>query len=177
ILPHNTYNIDEIGFLLSFGQSERVLEVVRDPRENGQLRYRAQNGSREFITVIEGICADGTALDPILILKAEEFVAEWFKKVKGVPENILFGYEKMANEFLRRNFGSESISAQKAAGQYRLLFFDGHSSHVNTGCLEFCISQKIIPYCLPPHMTHHLQPLDVSVFSPYKQQYQKELSR
>ncbi|RPA98633.1 CENP-B protein [Choiromyces venosus 120613-1] len=146
--------------------------------------YNNTDGSHEFITVIEGICADGTALDPTLILKAEEFVAEWFKKVKGVPENILFGHshngwtdEKMAKEFLRRNFGSESISVQKAAGQYQLLFFDGHSSHVNTGFLEFCISQKIIPYCLPPHTTHCLQPLDVSVFSPYKHQYQKELTR
>ncbi|RPA97361.1 CENP-B protein, partial [Choiromyces venosus 120613-1] len=155
IKPHNTYNIDEVGFLLGLGQSERVLEVIRNPRESGQLKYRVQNGTWEFVTVIEGVCADGTILNPTIILKAEEFIAEWFKKVKGVPEDILFGRshngwtdEKMARKYLERNFDSNSITAQKAAGEYRLLLFDGHSSHVNIGFLEFCVSQKIIPYCL-----------------------------
>jgi len=63
-----------MGFLLGLGQSERVLEVVRNPRENGELKYRAQSRllllyiiintnknidcTRQFVTVIEGICAD-----------------------------------------------------------------------------------------------------------------------
>jgi len=142
------------------------------------------DGTREFVTVIEGVCADGTALKPTIILKAEEFIAEWFQKVRGVPENILFGRshngwtdEKMAMEFLKRNFGSESTTAHKAGDEFRLLLFDGHSSHVNMQFLDFCITQKIIPYCLPPHTTHRLQPLDISIFSPYKHQYQKELTR
>ncbi|RPA91699.1 hypothetical protein L873DRAFT_1611836, partial [Choiromyces venosus 120613-1] len=58
----------------------------------------------------------------------------------------------------------------------RLLLFDGHSSHVNAAFLEFCVSHKIIPYCLSLQTTHQLQPLDVSVFGPYKHQYQKELT-
>ncbi|RPA92449.1 hypothetical protein L873DRAFT_1566000, partial [Choiromyces venosus 120613-1] len=57
-----------------------------------------------------------------------------------------------------------------------LLLVNGHSSHVNMKFLDFCISQKIIPYCLPLHITHRLQPLDVCIFSPYKHQYQKELT-
>ncbi|RPA96258.1 hypothetical protein L873DRAFT_1695017, partial [Choiromyces venosus 120613-1] len=47
-------------------------------------------GTQEFITVIEAIYADGTWLQPMIILKAEEFIAEWFQKVKGVLEDILF---------------------------------------------------------------------------------------
>jgi len=129
-----------------------VLEVVRNPHENGELKYRAQSrlllfyiiintnknidGTREFVTVIEGICADGTTLKPTIILKAEEFIAEWFKKVRGIPEDILFGRshngwtnEKMAMEYLGRNFGEDSITAQKAGDEYQLLLFDGHSCH------------------------------------------------
>ncbi|RPB04123.1 hypothetical protein L873DRAFT_1667686, partial [Choiromyces venosus 120613-1] len=66
------------------------------------------DGTHEFVTVIEGVCADGTALNPTIILKAKEFIAEWFKKVKGVPEDILFGWshngwtdEKMAQKYLK----------------------------------------------------------------------------
>ncbi|RPA96297.1 hypothetical protein L873DRAFT_1925421 [Choiromyces venosus 120613-1] len=61
-----------------------------------------------------------------------------------------------------------STTAYKAQRAHRLLLFDGHSSHINAAFLEFCVSHNIIPYCLPPHTTHRLQPLDVSVFGPYK---------
>ncbi|PWW71583.1 hypothetical protein C7212DRAFT_233900, partial [Tuber magnatum] len=43
IKPQNTYNIDKIGFVLGIGQSERVLEVVRHPREKGTLQFQAQS--------------------------------------------------------------------------------------------------------------------------------------
>ncbi|RPB02439.1 hypothetical protein L873DRAFT_1673859, partial [Choiromyces venosus 120613-1] len=58
-----------------------------------------------------------------------------------------------------------------------LLLFDGHNSHVNSWFLDYCVENKIVPYCLPPHTTHHLQPLDVSIFGPYKYQYQRELTQ
>lgn len=35
--PQNTYNVDEIGFLLGHIQSSKVLEVIRNPREKGKL--------------------------------------------------------------------------------------------------------------------------------------------
>ncbi|RPA90162.1 hypothetical protein L873DRAFT_1821668, partial [Choiromyces venosus 120613-1] len=82
----------------------------------------------------------------------------------------------MAMEYLGHNFGNESITAQKAKNKYRLLLFNGHSSHVNMKFLNFCISQKIIPYSLPPHSTYQLQLLDVCIFSPYKHKYQKGLT-
>ena len=34
----------------------------------------------------------------------------------------------------------------------------------------------IICLCLPPHLTHLLQPLDVSIFGPLKQNYKKLLA-
>ncbi|RDL32578.1 uncharacterized protein BP5553_09034 [Venustampulla echinocandica] len=43
---------------------------------------------------------------------------------------------------------------------------DGHSSYVNMEFLEYCIRHRIVVIVLPPHTTHKLQLLDVSVFSP-----------
>jgi len=48
------------------------------------------DGTSEFVTVIEGVCADGTVLNPTIIFKVEEFKAEWFQRVRGIPENSLF---------------------------------------------------------------------------------------
>ena len=48
--------------------------------------------------------------------------------------------------------------------QYWLIIVDKHCSHIISDLIEFCRGEKIIPTCLPPHTTHLLQPLDVSLF-------------
>ena len=37
--------------------------------------------------------------------------------------------------------------------------------------IETCREHNIKPYCLPPHTTHLLQPLDVGLFSPLQKAY------
>jgi hypothetical protein len=81
----------------------------------------------------------------------------------------------MSLKWLERNFGPHSKTAEKAEDDFRLLLFDGHTSHVNTSFLTYCLNNRVIPFCLPPHTTHKLQPLDVCIFSPYKRYYRREL--
>ena len=52
-----------------------------------------------------------------------------------------------------------------------ILFIDGHSSHINVSVSEFCLHHNIILYCFPPHSSHILQPLDISVFGPLKKHW------
>ena len=56
-----------------------------------------------------------------------------------------------------------------------LLFLDGHKSHEAIDLLEIAKSKGVIMYMLPPHTTHILQPLDVGVFGPLKQQWTQTL--
>ncbi|RPA96614.1 hypothetical protein L873DRAFT_1693705, partial [Choiromyces venosus 120613-1] len=62
-------------------------------------------------------------------------------------------------------------TADKARARYRILLFDRYNLHVNISFLKYCINNKVIPICLPPHMSHHLQPLNISVFNAYKYTY------
>ncbi|KAJ8914047.1 hypothetical protein NQ315_017566 [Exocentrus adspersus] len=48
---------------------------------------------------------------------------------------------------------------------------DGHKSHMTLPLSRFCKQQDIILYALPPNTTHILQPADVSVFKPMKQEW------
>ena len=183
MLPENTYNLDEIGFVMGFLASEKVIDIVENPRSNGKL-FVNQPGNWKLATVLEGICADGSALDPMIIYKAKDFRQEWFTNLPGVPNNIIFGRspngwtdEKIAGYWLEKNFGPESSSTAKAGICNRILLFDGHNSHVNINFLQYCIDNRVIPICLPPHTSHRLQPLDVSVFSPYKHAYRMELQQ
>ena len=70
----------------------------------------------------------------------------------------------------------EPATRSHLLGQYCLLIFDGHASHVSTKFIKFTQANKIICFCLPPHLTYLLQPLDVGVFGPLKQNYKKLLS-
>jgi len=45
---------------------------------------------------------------------------------------------------------------------------DGYSSHITANVIAYCIEHTIDLLILPPHTSHVLQPLDVSVFSPLK---------
>ncbi|KAF8805525.1 CENP-B protein, partial [Phlegmacium glaucopus] len=43
---------------------------------------------------------------------------------------------------------------------------DGHGSHTTLNWITLAQANNIILYCLPPHTTHRLQPLDVGCFGP-----------
>ena len=45
-----------------------------------------------------------------------------------------------------------------------VLFFDWYGSHISIDIVTKARKENVILYCLPPHTTHVLQPLDVSVF-------------
>lgn len=56
-----------------------------------------------------------------------------------------------------------------------ILFIDGHKSHMTLSLSQFCDENGIILYALPANTTHILQPADVSVFKPLKQEWKKTI--
>ena len=58
-----------------------------------------------------------------------------------------------------------------------ILFFDGHHSHISIKLIEEARANKVHLICFPPHTTHILQPLDVSVFGPVKNEWKKCLKQ
>jgi hypothetical protein len=57
-----------------------------------------------------------------------------------------------------------------------MLYIDGHGSHVNMRFLTWANEHRILVAVYPPHSTHRLQPLDVSLFSPLANYYSQELN-
>jgi hypothetical protein len=122
----------------------------------------------------------------MIIFAAKHFNTTMFEESERrdcrIPKGVLFGKSKngwtdmsMAMAWLRKHFGPGTTTERKADGEYRLLLFDGHNSHVNAEFLSYCITHKVIPFCLPPHTSQKSQPLDVAVFGPYKTYYRQEL--
>jgi len=55
-----------------------------------------------------------------------------------------------------------------------LLILDNHSSHISLRAYEFCKSNNIVMLSLPPHGSHRIQPLDVSIYGPFKTAFKQE---
>jgi hypothetical protein len=69
ILPENTYNMDEKGFMMgSIGKSKRVFS--RQMWDKGQVKDSIQDGSRTWISILACVGADGITLPPGLIYEA-----------------------------------------------------------------------------------------------------------
>ena len=56
-----------------------------------------------------------------------------------------------------------------------MLFVDGHKSHLSLELINLACKKNVILFCLPPHTTHALQPLDVAVFKSFKDQFLKSV--
>lgn len=60
--------------------------------------------------------------------------------------------------------------------QFPVIFFvDGHKSHLTMEFSQFCETNGIILYSLPPNTTHMMQPADVAVFKPLKSQWKRAI--
>jgi hypothetical protein len=181
ILPENMYNMDEKGFLI--GRLQKTQRVfTKDLYKQGKLVGAGQDGSREWITVVTTICADGTSLSPTLIYKAASgnLRDTWLDDFEPSQQSCYFtsspnGWksDELGYSWLTGLFEKET--AVKAKRSWRLLSVDGHGSHVNMKFLDWCERHRILNAIYPPHSTHRLQPLDVSVFAPLAHHYNQGL--
>ena len=143
-----------------------------------------QDGSREFISLLAAISADGTALPPALIYQGDSYDLQstWIEDFDHSSDEAFFAVskkgwtnEELGFSWLLRIF--EPFTREKAGNARRLLIVDGHSSHVNMKFINFCGDHGIILGILPPHSTHRLQPLDVGIFSPLSTAYSNQIDR
>ena len=117
------------------------------------------------------MCADGIRLPPYVVYKGKNLWAQ------NGPAACLFsvsdsGWMESSN-FLQW-FSKMYVPAVKHLTPV-VLFFDGHHSHISLELLKVTRSNDIHLVCLPPHVTHFIQPLDVSVFGPVKNEWRKIL--
>jgi hypothetical protein len=64
----------------------------------------------------------------------------------------------------------------RSVGAHWLLIVDGYESYNLHEFYKYCEEEKIIVLCMPPHLSHLLQPLDVGCFLPLKRAYGDEIS-
>jgi len=167
IREENIYNMDESGFAI--GTIEAFKVIIDEQSSSNSIYHQAQPGRQEWVTSVECICTDGSYLPPLIIFKAENFSRNWIPanapKDWGYSNNSQGWTSNMHGaEWLRQRF--EPLTRENANGEWRLLIFDGHDSHISAEWFTHCLENKILPGLLVPHSSHLAQPFDIGVFSP-----------
>ena len=174
ILDEDIYNFDETGFVMGQISSEMVV-TTSDRR--GRPRA-AQQGNREWVTVIQGIGATGYALPPYIIVAGQNHLSSWYYD-SPLPHDWVIAVTK--NGWTTNERGVDWIqhfdrhTKSRTKGVYRLLILDGHESHHSTDFEEYCKENNIVTLCMPAHSSHKLQPLDVGCFRALKRAYGKAI--
>ena len=164
--PDQIYNMDESGFAVGDSQSSRALVNIREDSS-----WKVINGRQEWITAIECVSAAGVVIPPLIIFKAKYTNTAWIPPDTPLDwrfstSNSGWTSDSHAYEWLTTVFEPTTRPANSTL--YRLLIMDGHGSHITANVIAYCMEHAIDLLILPPHTSHKLQPLDVSVFSPLK---------
>ncbi|KAF5329630.1 hypothetical protein D9619_009466 [Psilocybe cf. subviscida] len=125
VTPENIYGTDEVG-VQPQGQGEKE-RVFGRPGKTAPYQQRA--GTRENITLIVTICADGTAIAPTVIFKGKAHQIKIGYQRKGWTDGEI-GADWM------RLFKKATKSKLTSRDEWRLLILDGHNSHHTLEFLE-----------------------------------------
>jgi hypothetical protein len=74
ILPEDIYNFDETGFQMGQISASKVVTSIDRPGRPKQVKPT----NTEWVTLIQGACADGPSIPPFIIIKGKEFNETWF---------------------------------------------------------------------------------------------------
>ncbi|KAH7903405.1 DDE superfamily endonuclease-domain-containing protein [Hygrophoropsis aurantiaca] len=169
----NIYNMDEKGIQLGGGRRCDNTKYLYSRSQ--KARVKIQNADLELVTIIECVCADGNSLKPGFVFSGVEFCPEWFEEDDILVATSDNGWTSdfIGVEWFEKIFVPQA-KARNVSGQPILLIYDGHRSHETIQLRQAAEKHGIHLFCLPPHTTHRLQPLDVGVFGPLQRAWQKQ---
>jgi hypothetical protein len=174
VQPEDIHNFDETGFQMGVIGSMKVV-TGSERRTKPTL---VQPGDREWVTVINSICAAGYAIPPFIVYKGRVHISAWYEEA-DIPYDWRFGISE--NGWTDNDIGFawlkhfDEHTKPRQVGVYRLLILDSHESHLSQDFKDYCLEHKILTENLPPHSSHVSQPLDVVIHSPLKVKYSQRV--
>ena len=163
--PNHIYNVDETGMPL-----ERRPPKVVTKKGRKKVRCRT-SGNKSQITVIGCVSATSQAILPFVIFDAKSLNMDWRKgEIPGTTYGL--SDKGWVDTELFKGWLTDHLLKHAVGARPLLVLLDGHSSHYQPDLIHYAREHDIILFCLPPHTSHESQPLDVSVFKPFKNNWQ-----
>jgi len=161
--PYKIWNVDETG-CSTVQRPPKVLAAVKDKQVSAATS--AERGVN--VTMIGCVSAAGTFITPALIFPRVHYKDHI---IHGAPADTLglatpIGW---SNELMFVRFLEHFIKLVQPSKENKvLLIMDNHESHLSIQAIDLARENGVIFLTFPPHTSHRLQPLDVSMFGPFK---------
>ncbi|KAJ8935909.1 hypothetical protein NQ318_000001, partial [Aromia moschata] len=169
--PHTIWNVDETG--CSTVTNPPKIIAMRGSKQVGQVTS-AERGT--LVTMLGFVNAAGGTIAPAFI-----FPRVNYKDImlKDGPKGSL-GMASPSGWMTEEKF----LAAMKhfikfvkpSSDNPCLLLMDNHKTHINIEVVTLARANNIILLTFPPHCSHRLQPLDVSVYAPFKTRYRAAMN-
>lgn len=165
--PHRIWNMDETGFPTVATKTIKVL-AAKGTKCVGQIASQERGTN---VSMALAVSASGASIPPCFLFPRKNMRPTFLDN--AIPGSIGFanesGYMKKPEfEKYMEHFIKHSNATMEAP---TLLLLDNHSSHLSVNAIDMAVNHGITMLSFPPHCSHRLQPLDVSVFGPVKKFY------
>lgn len=162
--PESIYNIDETG-VTTVHKPGKV--IANKGSKQVSKATSAERG--QLVTMCAAISAIGTSLPPFLVFPRVK-VREDIMTVGAPPGTSVAAHPSgwmTGDNFVL--FLHHFIKYTKCTKDRQVLvIMDNHDSHITPTGLQICKDNGIVLLTIPPHTSHKLQPLDRTVFGPFK---------
>ncbi|KAJ3659805.1 hypothetical protein Zmor_011473 [Zophobas morio] len=171
--PSRIWNVDESGLSTVPSKNSKIF-ATKGRKQVGVLTS-AERG--QHVTVVCAMNVIGSYVPPALIFPRKRLKNELMDN--SPPGSVAFAQEKgwMTGPVFLQWLDHFVKYVKPSPEDKILLILDGHGSHKSLEVLEFTKKHGIILFCLPPHTTHRLQPLDVTFYSSLTNYYNIELEK
>ena len=167
----NIYNMDETGYGMGMEQPTQIIhDTAEEDRKAKSMKL--SEGQTEWVSTLECIRADGTALSPMVIYKAEghlnpgwipndSSLAGWMWKTSKT------GWTNDYLELWWLEYHFIPLTQPFDTSDRRLLLVDGYSIQ-SAPFIALCIQHNIDLMVILARTAHIMQPLDIAIFGQLK---------
>ncbi|KAE8736958.1 hypothetical protein FOCC_FOCC017585, partial [Frankliniella occidentalis] len=164
------FNADEIGTTTVGAITRKVV----GPKGSRQVHQAQSHERGESVTSMFFAYANGTFLPPVMLFPRITYNTGMGKDCYPGTKGIATGKKGYMNHIVMvqsiQHFIDHSNSSKENPS---LLIVDNFGSHITLSVINLCKENGVTLFTLPPHTTHRTQPLDVGVFKPFKNAYNK----
>ena len=160
--PDRIYNLDESS-LSTVMKPVKVVCARGKPVATQVTRERGD--SMTFVGIINAV---GQSVPPVFIIPRRRWNDTFMRNTIYGSKGILNPNGWMNGECFVETLQHLHEKSGSSVENKILLIMDNAECHMNIHVVEYAIKNGIVIVTLPPHTTDKLQPLDVSVFGPFK---------
>ncbi|XP_067613942.1 uncharacterized protein [Eurosta solidaginis] len=160
---NDIYNLDETG-ITTVVESPKII-APKGQRQVGQA-VSAERGS--LVSLVGIINASGNRLPPAFVFPRVRYNPQFLNGCVtgslGLVSKSGWMMSELFIDVLKHIQNNTKCSKENPI----LLLLDNHSSHCSINSINYSRENGIHLLSFPPHTSHRLQPLDVSVYGPFK---------